>query len=126
MAPHICIAANTTWYTFNFRGRLIAELLARGYRVTVLAPMDEYAKRIVALGARHVPLPLNNTGTNPFSELMTVVRVGDLLRRISPTVMLTYTPKVNIYASLAARLLGIPVIANVSGLDRAFIGGGDG
>jgi glycosyltransferase involved in cell wall biosynthesis len=124
MAPHICVVANTTWYTFNFRGRLIAELLARGYRVTVLAPMDEYAERITALGARHVPLPLNNAGTNPFSELMTVIRIGNLLRRITPTVMLTYTPKVNIYASLAARLLGIPVIANVSGLGRAFTAGG--
>lgn len=124
MAPHICIVANTTWYTFNFRRRLIAELLARGYQVTVLAPMDAYAERITALGAQYVPLPLNNTGTNPFLELMTVVRIGDLLRRITPSVMLTYTPKVNIYASLAARLLGIPVIANVSGLGRAFIAGG--
>jgi glycosyltransferase involved in cell wall biosynthesis len=124
MAPHICIVANTTWYAFNFRGRLIAELIARGYRATVLAPMDEYAERITALGARHVPLPLNNAGTNPFSELMTVVRIGNLLRRITPTVMLTYTPKVNIYASLAARLLGIPVIANISGLGRAFTAGG--
>lgn len=124
MAPHICLVANTTWYAFNFRGRLIAELLARGYRVTVLAPLDQYAERITALGARHVPLPLNNAGTNPFSELVTVLRMGILLRRIGPTVMLTYTPKVNIYASLAARFLGIPVIANVSGLGRAFIAGG--
>lgn len=38
--------------------------------------------------------------------------------------MLTYTPKVNIYTALVARLLGIPVIANVSGLGRAFTAGG--
>ncbi len=38
--------------------------------------------------------------------------------------LLTYTPKVNIYVSVAARFLGIPVIANVSGLGRAFTAGG--
>ena len=121
---HVCITANTTWYTYNFRGRLIAELIEHGYPVTVLAPTDEYVEKIAGLGARHVPLPLNNAGTNPFSELITVVRIGIILRRITPAVILTYTPKVNIHTSLAARCLGIPVIANVSGLGRAFTAGG--
>jgi glycosyltransferase involved in cell wall biosynthesis len=39
-------------------------------------------------------------------------------------VLLTYTPKVNIYGSIAAAILGIPVIANISGLGRAFTLGG--
>jgi glycosyltransferase involved in cell wall biosynthesis len=67
---------------------------------------------------------MNNARTNPFLELVTIVRIAGLLWRVRPTVMLTYTPKVNIYTSLAARLLGIPVIANVSGLGRAFMVGG--
>lgn len=123
-APHICIAANTTWYTYNFRGRLIAELIEHGFRVSVLSPPDEYVEKILALGARHVSLPMNNAGTNPFSELCTAVRIVGLLRRVGPNIVLTYTPKVNIYLSLAARVLGIPVIANVSGLGRAFTAGG--
>lgn len=123
-AVHICIAANTTWYTYNFRGRLIAELIEHGFRVSVLSPPDEYVERIVALGAQHVPVSMNNASTNPFTEMITVARIVGLLWRVRPAVMLTFTPKINIYASLAARLLGIPVIATVSGLGRAFTAGG--
>ena len=122
--PRVCIAANTTWYIYNFRRRLIAELIEHGYLVTVLSPPDEYVERIVALGAQHVPLPMNNASTNPFMELITVARIVVLLWRVRPTVMVTYTPKINIYTSLASRFLGIPVIATVSGLGRAFTAGG--
>lgn len=120
----ICIAANTTWYVHNFRGRLIAELLERGYRVIVLSPTDKYVEKVRVLGAKHVYLPMNNAGTNPFSELLTLIGIVNLLRRIRPAVLLTYTPKVNIYSAVAARLLGIPLVANVSGLGRAFTAGG--
>lgn len=123
-APHACIAANTTWYAFNYRGRLITELIEHGYRVTVIAPPDKYVERILALGARHVSLVMNNAGTNPFFELITALRIFGLLRRVRPNIVLTYTPKVNIYTSLAARFLGIHVIANVSGLGHAFTVGG--
>jgi glycosyltransferase involved in cell wall biosynthesis len=122
--PHVCVAANTTWYVHNFRGRLIAELIQRGYRVTVLSPADRYVGKVTALGAQHVALPMSSASTNPFSELVTLIGIARLLRRIRPTVLLTYTPKVNIYAAIAARVLGITVVANVSGLGRAFTAGG--
>jgi glycosyltransferase involved in cell wall biosynthesis len=67
---------------------------------------------------------MNNAGTNPLLELITVVRIFGLLQNIHPDVLLTYTPKINIYASLAARLLRFPMIANVAGLGRAFTVGG--
>jgi glycosyltransferase involved in cell wall biosynthesis len=44
-----------------------------------------------------------------------------ILRTTRPAIMLTYTIKPNIYGGLAARLLGIPVITNISGLGTAFI-----
>ncbi|MGQ0578867.1 MAG: glycosyltransferase family 4 protein, partial [Betaproteobacteria bacterium] len=80
-----------------------------------------YVSRIEELGARHVHLELKNAGTNPLMELRTVAGVLKCLRRSRPAVLLTFTPKVNIYCSIAARMLGIPVIANVSGLGRGFV-----
>lgn len=123
-SPIVCIAANTTWYVHNFRGRLIAQLIKNGYEVTVLSPPDEYVSRILALGARHVSLPMNRAGTNPLIEGFTLLRLAHRLSAIRPDVLLTFTPKVNIYAAIAARVIGIPVIANVSGLGRVFIAGG--
>jgi glycosyltransferase involved in cell wall biosynthesis len=71
-----------------------------------------------------VPLTLDNAGTNPLRELGTLWRIRDAMARIRPSVVLTFTPKINIYLSLVARTLGVPVIANISGLGRAFVSGG--
>ena len=120
---NILIAANTTWYIHNFRDRLIVALIEQGHRVTVLAPRDGYVSRVESLGARHVHLDLNNTGTNPLREIPTLLNLATLLRREHPDLLLSYTPKINIYASLAAWWSNIPVIANISGLGRGFISG---
>jgi glycosyltransferase involved in cell wall biosynthesis len=122
--PEIWIAANTTWNLFNFRRGLIEALLVAGYRVTAFAPEDRYVGQIRALGVRHVHLPLDNSGTNPVKELFTILHVLAILRRDRPALLLTFTPKPNIYASIAAAWLGIPVVANVAGLGRAFVEAG--
>jgi glycosyltransferase involved in cell wall biosynthesis len=121
--PRIWLAANTTWYVHNFRGRLISSLRASGSDVTVLSPRDAYVSRIESLGARHVHLEMQNTGTNPLLETMTIINILRKLYRERPDAMLTFTPKVNIYCALAARVLNIPLIANVSGLGRGFVRG---
>ena len=40
----VTIIANSSWYIFNFRSRLIKKLLENGYKVNVIAPVDEYSK----------------------------------------------------------------------------------
>lgn len=119
--PEIWIAANTTWNLYNFRRGLIKALLDARFQVTAFAPEDQYVGRIRALGIRHVHLPLNNSGTNPVKEFWTILRLLAILRRGRPALLLTFTPKPNIYVSIAAAWLGIPVIANVAGLGRAFV-----
>ena len=114
----ICIASNTTWYLHNFRGRLISALVAQGNLVVALSPFDQYVRHIEALGARHIHLKMDSSGTNPAAELVTLVGVYRALRRIKPDLILTYTPKVNIYVAIAATLLQVPVISNISGLGR--------
>jgi glycosyltransferase involved in cell wall biosynthesis len=123
VARTVCLCANTTWYVVNFRGRLIRALIASGTQVVVVSPTDRYVDRLRALGATHVALSLDNAGTNPLAELAAIVRLVRTLSRIAPTDVLTWTPKINIYGSLAGRLLRIPVVANVSGLGRAEIAG---
>jgi glycosyltransferase involved in cell wall biosynthesis len=116
----VCLSANTTWYVVNFRSRLIETLITQGWRVVVLSPPDRHVARLIASGAEHVPLKLDNAGTNPIRELGTLWAVRDALKRIDADVVMTFTPKVNIYVSMAARSLRIPVIANISGLGRGF------
>ena len=44
-----------------------------------------------------------------------------LYKEIKPDVLLQYTIKPNIYGSMAAGMLGIPVISNISGLGTVFL-----
>jgi glycosyltransferase involved in cell wall biosynthesis len=120
----IVICINTAWNLLNFRSGLIRALVAKGYEVVTVAPDDVYSARLSELGCRFVALPMDNQGTHPLRDLLLFIRFWLLLRRERPDVLLAYTVKPNIYGSLAAGLLGMPVVNNIAGLGAVFIKGG--
>lgn len=122
--PKLFIVVNTAWNLYNFRSGLIRALVEAGYEVVAVAPYDDYAPRLEALGCRHVSLPMDNKGTSPLRDLMLLWRFQRLLRRERPDVFLGYTVKPNVYGSIVAHGLGIPVINNIAGLGVVFIRGG--
>ena len=124
MKQKVVIAVNTAWNLYNFRAGLIRALLEQGYEVVAIAPFDEYAKRLEALGCRFVPVPMSNRGTHPCRDFLLFCRFFLLLRKEKPSIFLGYTVKPNVYGSSAAHLLGIPVINNISGLGSVFIKNG--
>ncbi|MDE3022002.1 MAG: glycosyltransferase family 4 protein [Pseudomonadota bacterium] len=117
----IVIALNTAWNLVNFRAGLIRAFVADGYEVVAVAPNDEYVPRLAELGCRFVALPMDNKGTHPGRDLLLCFRFLKLLRRERPDVYLSYTVKPNVYGSLAAHVLGIPVVNNIAGLGAVFI-----
>ena len=121
MKEKVIIALNTAWNLYNFRAGLIRALVAEGYEVIAVAPTDEYAARLPELGCRFVPLEMDNRGTHPGRDLLLLLRFFLLFRKERPNVYLGYTVKPNIYGSLAAHALGIPVINNIAGLGSVFI-----
>lgn len=66
-------------------------------------------------------MPMDNQGTHPGRDLILLWRFLRLMRIERPDVYLGYTVKPNVYGSLAAHLLRIPVINNISGLGAVFI-----
>jgi len=121
MKPKIVIALNTAWNLYNFRAGLIQALVFNGYEVVAVAPHDEYAERLKEIGCRFVPLPMDNQGTHPGRDLILFYRFYYFLKLERPVLYIGYTVKPNIYGSLAAHLLGVPVINNISGLGAVFI-----
>lgn len=121
MTKRVVIALNAAWNLVNFRAGLIRALVANGYEVIAVAPPDDYAPRLAELGCRYEPLPMDNQGTHPGRDLMLLWRFYRLLRRERPAVLLGYTVKPNVYGSLAAHSLGIPVVNNIAGLGAVFI-----
>jgi glycosyltransferase involved in cell wall biosynthesis len=119
--PTVLISINTSWNIYHFRGALVRHLQSTGYRVVSAAPTDAYTPRLKALVDEHIELPMANAGTSPLQDLVLWWRYLRVLRRVRPDVFLGYTIKPNIYGTLAAGVLGVPVINNVSGLGTVFI-----
>lgn len=123
-SPKIILSINTSWNIVNFRRGLVRALRDRGFEVVALSPDDPYAGRLAELGCRHVPLAMDNKGTNPVRDAGLFLRYLAALRRERPAVYLGWTIKPNVYGSMAAHVLGVPVINNVSGLGTAFLSSG--
>ena len=121
MNKKIVISVNTAWNIHNFRAGLVKALIAQGYDVMVMAPADAYAPRLASLGCRFKTVSMDNNGTSPSRDLSLLVRYWRVLQSVRPLAYLGYTIKPNIYGSIAAHGLGIPVINNIAGLGATFI-----
>ncbi len=117
----IAVVSNTCWYLFNFRLNLMLALQAQGHTVVAVAPDDVYAQRIRDAGIVFEAVPISGGGTHPVRELQSVLRLGAVFRRHKVGLVLSYTPKGNLYSALACMALRVPFVPNVSGLGRAFI-----
>ena len=124
-ARRVVLAANSSWNIVNFRTGLIRRLKAEGYEPVVLAPSDRVAEeRMRDLEVERIGIDIERSGLNPFSDLALLLKYRRILKRLRPCAYLGFTIKPNIYGSIAAHALRIPVIANISGLGTAFISRG--
>jgi glycosyltransferase involved in cell wall biosynthesis len=117
----IAVTVNTSWNIYNFRIGLIGALKKAGHEVIAIAPYDEYSELLEKSGIPYYPIKMENKGSNPFKDLFLLIQLYKLYKKVKPDVILQYTIKPNIYGSIAAGLLGIPVINNVSGLGTVFL-----
>jgi glycosyltransferase involved in cell wall biosynthesis len=121
MQKTIVLSINTSWNIINFRRNLIARLQREGYDVVALAPRDAHSDSLAALGVRYLPIDIDSKGLSPARDLMLAFQYFHILKQIRPVAFLGWTIKPNVYGSLAAHALGIPVVNNISGLGTAFI-----
>ncbi|MEA2048520.1 MAG: glycosyltransferase family 4 protein [Campylobacterota bacterium] len=117
----VAIVINTSWNIFNFRLGVLHALQTDGYKIVCIAPRDAYSEKLESLGFEYHNININNKGTNPLEDAKLVYAFYKLYKEISPDVLLQYTIKPNIYGSMAAGILGIPVISNISGLGTVFL-----
>ncbi len=114
--PLVMLSANTAWNVHS-RSRLLAAIREAGWDVITLAADDEYSTRITGeLGIPFIPLPMKGDGTNLREDAALFLRFLGLYRSHRPQCAIHLNNKPNIYGTLAASLLGIPSISNVTGL----------
>jgi glycosyltransferase involved in cell wall biosynthesis len=117
----IAVTVNTSWNIYNFRMGLIEALRKAGHEVIAIAPHDEHTALLEKAGVTCYPLKMENKGSNPARDLSLIIQLYNLYKKLKPDVVLQYTIKPNIYGSIAAGMLGVPAINNVSGLGTVFL-----
>jgi len=120
---HVVISCNTSWNLFNFRRGLIAQLLASGNSVTILAPKDDFSVRLHDMGCRFIDFPMDNKGTHIGKDFLLLLKYIKTISSLKPDCILNYTIKPVIYGGMAARILRVPYITTVTGLGTAFLTG---
>jgi glycosyltransferase involved in cell wall biosynthesis len=117
----IAIVLNTSWNIYNFRMNFIRALQAEGHDVHTIAPVDKYTPFLELAGCTHHNIKMDSRGANPLKDIALIVELGMVYRKLRPDVILHYTIKPNVYGTLAAAMLRIPVINNVCGLGTVFL-----
>lgn len=117
----IAIVLNTSWNIYNFRLNFVNKLLAQGHEVHTIAPHDEYTNILSNAGCIHHNVTMDSRGANPIKDSALIFELMWIYRRVKPDVILHYTIKPNVYGTIAASILRIPVINNVCGLGTVFL-----
>ena len=104
---------------YNFRLEIVERFINDGHEVHISSPYGERIDDLVKLGAIFHEIKMERHGMNPIVELKILKAYKKLLKEIKPDICLGFTIKPNIYGAIAARKLGIPFVANITGLGTA-------
>jgi galacturonosyltransferase len=130
--PLIALLTNNDDDVYCFRKELIEGLIAQGYDMLISCPYGEKFELMQHIEYIYDDPVIDRRGTNIVADFKLYCHYKKLFAKCRPDVVLTYTAKPNVYASIAARQLKIPYINNVTGfgsvlnkkgLMRAFIMG---
>lgn len=106
-----------------FRKELLLSLQQEGYQVHVVAPdlLGPVKDQLDQMGCITHAIPLQRNGINPLHDIVTMLALWRLVAKIQCELVLAYTIKPVIYASLAAWLCAVPKrVAMITGLGFAF------
>lgn len=114
----VLILANSIAGLYSFRKEVVAAIVIKGYRVVISAPHDltERENYFINIGCELVFTEVDRRGTNPIRDIRLIRQYKRLIVKYRPFVALTYTIKPNIYGGLVSHLLGVPQVANITGL----------
>ncbi|MGO5334512.1 glycosyltransferase family 4 protein [Enterococcus cecorum] len=114
--PLIALLTNNDDDVYCFRKELIEGLLGEGYEMLISCPDGPKFELMKDIPFRYDNPIIDRRGTNVIADGKLFLHYRKLFKKERPDVVLTYTAKPNVYASVAARTLGIPYINNVTGI----------
>lgn len=120
----VLILVNHNVVIYNFRRELVESLISNGYEVYLSCPQGDRINELVSMGCKFVEASFDRHGKNPLSDFKLIRYYKRIMKSISPDIVLSYTIKPNVYGGIAAAMLKIPQVANVTGLGTSLEDGG--
>lgn len=114
--PLIALLTNNDDDIYCFRKELIEGLINEGYEMLISCPNGPKFDLMRDIPFRYDDSVIDRRGTNVIADAKLFLHYRKLFKNERPDVVLTYTAKPNVYASIAARSLNIPYINNVTGI----------
>ena len=111
----IALLTNNDDDVYCFRKEVIEAMIEKGYEVLISCPYGEKFELLRDIPYIYDDLDIDRRGMNVYRDFKLFWHYLCLFKRFKPDVVLTYTAKPNVYGSMAAHLLHIAVINNVTG-----------
>lgn len=119
--PRLLFLITEDWYFWSHRLDLARAAAQAGFDVSIATRVTIHGERVQREGFRLLPIGLYRQSRNPFVELAAVLELVRLYRRERPAIVHHVAMKPILYGSLAAWILGVPVVVNAfAGLGYAF------
>ncbi len=115
----ILILTNSDVGLYKFRKELIENFIRQGYEVVISLPYGDFIKELQEMGCVFYQTNFERRGMNPICDLKLCCTYFKLLKKFTPSIVLTYTIKPNIYGGIVCRIKKIPYIVNITGLGTA-------
>ena len=112
----IALLTNNDDDVYCFRKELIEALITDGFQMLISCPDGPKFELMKDIPYIYDNPEIDRRGTNPIKDFGLMMHYRKLFKKYKPVVVLTYTAKPNVYASIAAHQMGIPVINNLTGL----------
>ena len=110
----IAILENTFYTVRSLRLEILAHLTKLGYEVHILSTGPEEDKqKLEHLG--YNCLDVGSVVMNPIKALTFFYNLLRLISKTKPNIIFSFTVRPNIFGSIAARILHIPIVSNVTG-----------
>ena len=121
MKAKLLFVVNVDWFFISHRLIIAEEAVKKGFEVIVASEDTGRSNEIISKGIKFIDLSFSRSGTNPISELSTLIKFYKIYNEIKPDIVHHITLKPVIYGTLISRLFKVKGVVNaVSGLGYNF------
>lgn len=112
----IAIITNHADDIYCFRKELIEKLYDDGNEIIISCPYGEKLDLLNNIKFELDKPIIDRRGINPFEDLKLLIHYIKFIKKFKPDIILAYTIKPNVYASIASRYCKVEYINNITGL----------